>query len=134
MLAADFAPVTAQASGREKEKLVGVDRAASGASQLNTMIVEPGMEKVMPAMPPRKILAKEWLTLIVGLILGSIVMPAIFGIFDGDGIFSLYAEFYQLLFDKDDWWFAILLSLIPYFIFQFCRSIYFAYKIVNNDE
>lgn len=78
----------------------------------------------------KKTLAREWLYLLSGLIVGLVLTPhllmAVLNPQKGA------TAFYKALFDDREWWIAWLLALAPYLLFQLVRSIVWAAKEVRS--
>ena len=86
----------------------------------------------------KKLIAREWLILIVALILGLFIMPKIDQIFNIREVSQYYSYRGNLSLLKDE-----LLSgkigsygfvLIPYFLLQICRSIYWSIKVMSKGK
>ncbi|PCI67313.1 MAG: hypothetical protein COB26_10200 [Piscirickettsiaceae bacterium] len=85
----------------------------------------------------KKIIAQEWLKLIIGIIVGLIVVtPFVYTFLSPESYTTshtlsyAYEELFEMLFDNSikDRPLAWSLVLAPYFIYQFLRSLVWAYK------
>jgi uncharacterized membrane protein len=89
----------------------------------------------MTSLRIQRIVAREWLFLLAGFLLGMIVVPVAVGVFHGwaaDAYAEFYGKFFRALFDDDEWWVAVLFALVPYFVFQLGRSIRWAIATVRG--
>jgi len=91
----------------------------------------------------KKIIAQEWLKLIAGFIFGLLIIPPFVYYFtfvyyfisperypSKQSMADLYNKLFEMLFYKhiDDTLTALLIILGPYLLYQFIRSLVWAYK------
>ncbi len=76
----------------------------------------------------RKILAREWLYLLTGAVVGLAVVPGVLGLFDDEGVAAMYGAFYGAFSDRYNRGLALLYTFSPYLLFQLARSIRWALK------
>lgn len=81
----------------------------------------------------RKIVAREWLYLLAGAVVGIAVVPGALGLFDGEGVAAMYGAFYEALFDRYERGAALLYAFAPYLVFQLVRSIRWAVKAIRES-
>jgi hypothetical protein len=97
---------------------------------------------MMPARSLKRILAKEWLALIAGLIVGFLFVPTFIYTFispqdykSRNSLIEAYKELIGLLFGKEGGD-GVLLSMAiifgPYLFYQFIRSVLWAIKTVKR--
>jgi hypothetical protein len=82
----------------------------------------------------KRILAREWLYFLGGLIVGFVLVPFLLAVLlpePGVGLFRDAMGLYKRLFNKREWgdW---LFVLAPYLLFQLIRSIVWATKAVRS--
>ena len=84
----------------------------------------------------KKILAREWLTLIVGLLVGFLVVPSFLYTFGPDvSLIDFYIEVLGSLFGYEgsrSMLITMAVLLAPYFVYQFARSVLWAIKAVRE--
>lgn len=89
-----------------------------------------------------KTLAKEWLTLIGGILIGFLLVPALVYAFFSPASYTsshslgdAYKELTGMLFGKggrSEVWVAIAIVLGPYLLYQFGRSIMWAIRTMKE--
>jgi hypothetical protein len=100
---------------------------------------------VLPNMTTiAKTLAREWLTLTAGIVVGFFLVPAFVYVFlspaeytSKHSLMDHYGYLIGMLFGKrggSDIWVAVAIILCPYLLFQFGRSIIWAIRTVKNKE
>jgi ABC-type spermidine/putrescine transport system permease subunit I len=81
----------------------------------------------------KKRLAKEWLTLIAGLMVGFLVVPTFFYIFispaDYTSSHSLIDAYKEVIKERGE---AIVIGFGPYLLYQFARSVFWAIKALKE--
>jgi hypothetical protein len=84
-------------------------------------------------MKPRlkKIIAKEWLTLMGFLLIGFTALPALIMAFGGQIKMGL---FYSALFSGSDRAISWLVALSPYILYQFLRSLIWAIRTLKTSS
>ena len=78
----------------------------------------------------KKIVAREWIVLLISICIGLAVVP--FFIYLILGRLEYWGLFYGALIDKSDFILAWIVVLSPYIIIQLIRSIIWAKKELKN--
>jgi len=91
-----------------------------------------------------KTLAREWLTLTGGIVVGFLLIPAFFYVFlspaeytSSHSLIDAYGALISALFGKEGSsgvWIAIVIILGPYFLYQFGRSIIWAFRTMKEQK
>lgn len=90
----------------------------------------------------KRVIAREWLYLVIGFFVGIIIIPPFFYLFISPESYTstlslskAYVEIIKTLFGSEGFGSALLaliIILIPYWLFQFVRSIMWATKTVKG--
>lgn len=84
----------------------------------------------------QKLIAREWLTFVVALVVGLTVAPVIVIIvmiaIQENVQLPKLGGFYEALFSRREWHIAWLVALSPYLIFQLVRSIRWAIRTTRE--